>query len=45
MTVAPSFRVGCIGHLNADDMRHAVATMTEVLTDMGVANGAPAQAA
>jgi len=45
VTVAPSFRVGCIGHLNADDMRQAVATMTEVLTDMGVANGAPAQAA
>ncbi|MEK9725161.1 MAG: 2-aminoethylphosphonate--pyruvate transaminase, partial [Rhodospirillaceae bacterium] len=42
LTVAPSFRVGCIGHLGADDMRAALAAMTAVLDDMGVRNGAPA---
>jgi 2-aminoethylphosphonate-pyruvate transaminase len=45
LTVAPSFRVGCIGHLNADEMRRALATITGVLTEMGVADGTPAQAA
>jgi len=45
LTVAPSFRVGCIGHLGADDMRTALTTMTDILADMGVADGAPAQAA
>jgi len=45
LTVAPSFRVGCIGHLGADDMRAALAVMKEILAEMGVANGAPAQAA
>jgi len=45
LTVAPSFRVGCIGHLNADDMRAALAAMKGILNDMGVTNGAPAVAA
>lgn len=40
LTVAPSFRVGCIGHLGADDMRAALAVMTEILNDMGVKTGA-----
>ncbi|MEK9672556.1 MAG: 2-aminoethylphosphonate--pyruvate transaminase [Rhodospirillaceae bacterium] len=44
LTVAPSFRVGCIGHLGADDMRAALQAMTEVLADMGVENGAAAAA-
>lgn len=45
LTVAPSFRVGCIGHLNGDDMRAALAAMKNILNDMGVDNGAPAVAA
>ena len=44
LTVAPSFRVGCIGDLDGDDMRAALAAMAEVLTEMGVKTGA-AQAA
>ena len=35
LTVAPSFRMGCIGHLGADNMRHALATIGKVLDDMG----------
>ena len=44
LTVAPSFRVGCIGDLYADDMRAALAAMAEVLDGMGVKTGAPAAA-
>lgn len=40
LTVAPSFRVGCIGHLDADDMNQALAVMSDILADMGVENGA-----
>lgn len=40
LTVAPSFRVGCIGHLGADDMNQALAVMSEILANMGVQNGA-----
>ena len=42
LTVAPSFRIGCIGHLHADDMRDALAMIKAILGDMGVKNGAPA---
>lgn len=45
LTVAPSFRIGCIGHLGADDMRAALAVIKIILEDMGVADGAPARAA
>ncbi len=41
LTVAPSFRVGCIGHLGADEMKGALKAMSEVLSEMGVKNGAP----
>ena len=41
LTVAPSFRIGCIGHLDAKDMRAALAAMRAILADMGVENGAP----
>jgi 2-aminoethylphosphonate-pyruvate transaminase len=41
LTVAPSFRVGCIGHLGADEMKAALKAMAEVLTEMGVKTGAP----
>ena len=45
LTVADSFRIGCIGRLNADHMRGAVATVREILAEMGVSQTAPAQAA
>ena len=42
LTVAPSFRVGCIGHLGAADMQAALDCMRGILNDMGVTNGAAA---
>ena len=41
LTVAESFRMGCIGHLDADNMRGALAAVEQTLTDMGVTSGAP----
>ena len=35
-TEAPTLRIGCIGAITPDDMRHAVAVMGEVLEEMGV---------
>jgi 2-aminoethylphosphonate-pyruvate transaminase len=45
LTVADSFRMGCIGRLDAGHMRGAVAAVAAILADMGVGTGAPAQAA
>ena len=45
LTVADSFRMGCIGRLNADHMRGALAAVREVLDEMRVTNGGPAMAA
>lgn len=45
LTVADSFRIGCIGHLSPDDMRGAVAAVGEVLDAMDVRLTADAQAA
>lgn len=39
LTVAPSFRVGCIGHLDADDMNEALGVMSDILIELGVQNG------
>ena len=36
LTVADSFRIGCIGRLGADHMRGALAAIREVLGEMGV---------
>jgi 2-aminoethylphosphonate-pyruvate transaminase len=36
LTVADSFRIGCIGALGAQDMRNFVATVSSVLDEMGV---------
>lgn len=44
LTVADSFRIGCIGDLHAKDMRAALAAIAEVLAEMGV-NIATAKAA
>ena len=41
LTIADSFRMGCIGHLDADDMRGALAAVQQTLMDMGVNSGAP----
>jgi len=45
LTVAPSFRIGCIGHLGAPEMEGALAAIRAVLSEMGVASGAPSLAA
>ena len=40
LTVADSFRMGCIGDLDSDDMRGAIAAVAETLKEIGVASGA-----
>jgi 2-aminoethylphosphonate-pyruvate transaminase len=45
LTVADSFRIGCIGRLNADHMRGALAAIAEILSEMKVASPKPAKAA
>ena len=45
LTVAPSFRIGCIGRLHPQHMRDALAAVREVLDDMGVRLGSAALAA
>lgn len=41
LTVAESFRMGCIGHLDSDDMRGALSAVDATLAEMGVASGTP----
>ena len=36
LTVADSFRIGCIGRLNAEHMRAALAAISQVLAELGV---------
>jgi 2-aminoethylphosphonate-pyruvate transaminase len=45
LTVADSFRIGCIGRLDAEHMRGALTAVREMLDEMGVRHGAPAVAA
>ncbi len=45
LTVAESFRIGCIGRLYPADMNGALAAVREVLDEMRVSNGGPALAA
>jgi 2-aminoethylphosphonate-pyruvate transaminase len=45
LTVAESFRIGCIGRLNADHMRGVLAAVSEILAEMGVRQTSPAKAA
>ncbi len=45
LTVAPSFRIGCIGDLGKSEMEGALAAVREVLAEMGVGTGRPAVAA
>ncbi len=44
LTVADSFRIGCIGDLDAKVMRNALAAIRETLDEMGVGEGTPAAA-
>jgi 2-aminoethylphosphonate-pyruvate transaminase len=44
LTVAESFRIGCIGRLGADEMRGALGAVEDLLSEMGVENCAPAAA-
>ena len=45
LTVAESFRIGCIGRLGRAEMDGAVEAIGAVLAEMGVADGRPATAA
>jgi 2-aminoethylphosphonate-pyruvate transaminase len=41
LTVAPTFRIGCIGRVTPEDMRRAVRAVGATLGEMGLASGAP----
>ncbi|MGE3741504.1 MAG: 2-aminoethylphosphonate--pyruvate transaminase [Geminicoccaceae bacterium] len=41
LTVADSFRIGCIGRLGPDEMKGALAAVRKTMDEMGVASGAP----
>jgi 2-aminoethylphosphonate-pyruvate transaminase len=45
LTVADSFRIGCIGRLYPEHMRGVLATIREILDEMGVRSLQPARAA
>jgi 2-aminoethylphosphonate-pyruvate transaminase len=42
VTRAKTFRVGCIGHIGADDIRRALAAMEAALDEMGIEDRGPA---
>jgi 2-aminoethylphosphonate-pyruvate transaminase len=44
LTVADSFRIGCIGRLGPEQMEGALAAIREALGEMGVTNCMPAAA-
>ena len=41
LTIADTFRIGCIGALDENDMRGAVGAMKATLKELGVTSGAP----
>ena len=41
LTVADSFRMGCIGRLGEAEMKGALAAVAEVMAELGVASGSP----
>lgn len=45
LTVADSFRIGCIGQMDEHVMRRVAAAARETLAEMGVASAAPPAAA
>ncbi len=44
LTVAPSFRIGCIGNLGATEMNGALDAIKKTLSELGVTTGVPAAA-
>ncbi len=44
LTQVETFRVGCIGAIGRDEMRHAVNAVRDVLAEMGIKHVAPAHA-
>ena len=44
LTVADSFRIGCIGALGEAEMNGVLAAIRDVMGEMGVRSGAPAPA-
>ncbi|MEO5677563.1 MAG: hypothetical protein ABIQ84_08450, partial [Usitatibacter sp.] len=44
LTKVETFRVGCIGAIDANEMRNAVSAIAEALRELGVAEVAPAKA-
>jgi 2-aminoethylphosphonate-pyruvate transaminase len=45
LTQVETFRVGCIGAIDANEMRNAAAAVAETLKEMGIKSAAPAKAA
>ena len=45
LTVAETFRIGCIGRMGPEQMHGALAAIKDTLAEMGVENCAPAEAA
>jgi 2-aminoethylphosphonate-pyruvate transaminase len=43
LTVADSFRIGCIGRIGASEIKGALAAIATTLTEMGVSSGAPGE--
>ena len=44
LTQVETFRVGCIGAIDANEMRNVAAAVAETLKEMGIKNAAPAKA-
>jgi 2-aminoethylphosphonate-pyruvate transaminase len=44
LTQSETFRVGCIGAIGPDEMRHAVNAVRDTLAEMGIKHVAPAHA-
>jgi len=44
LTQVETFRVGCIGAIDANEMRNVVSAVAQTLKDMGIKEVAPAQA-
>jgi 2-aminoethylphosphonate-pyruvate transaminase len=44
LTQVETFRVGCIGAIDANEMRNVVSAVAETLREMGVRQVAPARA-
>jgi 2-aminoethylphosphonate-pyruvate transaminase len=45
LTQVETFRVGCIGAIDSNEMRNAASAVAEALKDMGIKHAAPAKAA